>query len=121
VTLRKLSTRSERVRSDYVEKPDDGKLIESAINGMLAGLDPHSSYMELPRHGSADPRRVRRPRHRGHHGGRADQGRRPDRRDPAAKAGVKANDIITHRRTSITHGGQNKAKRGVGVLVEVYI
>jgi C-terminal processing protease CtpA/Prc len=40
---------------------------------------------------------------------------------PAAKAGVKANDIITHRRTSITHGGQNKAKRGVGVLVEVYI
>src|SRR5215217_8133487 len=36
----------ERVRSDYVEKPDDGKLIESAINGMLAGLDPHSSYMD---------------------------------------------------------------------------
>jgi carboxyl-terminal processing protease len=34
------------VRADYVEKPDDGKLIESAINGMLAGLDPHSSYME---------------------------------------------------------------------------
>jgi carboxyl-terminal processing protease len=36
----------ERVRSDYVEKPDDGKLIESAINGMLTGLDPHSSYMD---------------------------------------------------------------------------
>src|ERR1039457_5165811 len=36
----------ERVRSDYVEKPDDSKLIESAINGMLAGLDPHSSYMD---------------------------------------------------------------------------
>src|SRR5580692_3801041 len=36
----------ERVRSDYVEKPDDGKLVESAINGMLAGLDPHSSYMD---------------------------------------------------------------------------
>ena len=31
----------ERVRSDYVEKPDDAKLVESAINGMLAGLDPH--------------------------------------------------------------------------------
>ena len=29
----------ERVRSDYVEKPDDGKLVESAISGMLAGLD----------------------------------------------------------------------------------
>src|ERR671931_581705 len=36
----------ERVRAYYVEKPDDGKLIESAINGMLAGLDPHSSYMD---------------------------------------------------------------------------
>ena len=36
----------ERVRADYVEAPDDSKLIESAINGMLAGLDPHSSYMD---------------------------------------------------------------------------
>ncbi len=36
----------ERVRADYVEKPDDGKLIESAINGMVSGLDPHSSYMD---------------------------------------------------------------------------
>src|SRR5262249_23280757 len=36
----------ERVRADYVERPDDSKLIESAINGMLAGLDPHSSYMD---------------------------------------------------------------------------
>src|SRR5437660_10160500 len=36
----------ERVRADYVEKPDDAKLVESAINGMLAGLAPHSSYMD---------------------------------------------------------------------------
>ena len=36
----------ERVRADYVDKPDDSKLIESAINGMLTGLDPHSSYMD---------------------------------------------------------------------------
>src|SRR5499426_855298 len=36
----------ERVRTDYVEKPDDSKLVESAINGMLAGLDPHSGYMD---------------------------------------------------------------------------
>src|ERR1700739_1407866 len=36
----------ERGRADYVEKPDDSKLVESAINGMLAGLDPHSSYMD---------------------------------------------------------------------------
>ena len=36
----------ERVRADYVEKPDDSKLIETAINGMLAGLDPHSAYLD---------------------------------------------------------------------------
>jgi carboxyl-terminal processing protease len=35
----------ERVRADYVEAPDDTQLVESAINGMLTGLDPHSSYM----------------------------------------------------------------------------
>ena len=36
----------ERIRSDYVEKPDDAKLVEAAINGMLTSLDPHSSYMD---------------------------------------------------------------------------
>jgi carboxyl-terminal processing protease len=35
----------ERIRSDYVEKPDDSKLIEGAINGMVTSLDPHSRYM----------------------------------------------------------------------------
>src|SRR6202043_632355 len=35
----------ERVRADYVEKPDDPKLIEGAINGMISALDPHSRYM----------------------------------------------------------------------------
>ena len=35
----------DRVRADYVEEPDEGKMIEAAINGMLTSLDPHSSYM----------------------------------------------------------------------------
>src|SRR5215472_3874281 len=35
----------ERVRADYVEKPDDTSLIEGAINGMVTSLDPHSRYM----------------------------------------------------------------------------
>ena len=35
----------ERVRTDYVEKPDDSKLMEGAINGMISALDPHSRYM----------------------------------------------------------------------------
>ena len=34
-----------RVRSDYVENPDESLLIEGAIKGMLGALDPHSSYM----------------------------------------------------------------------------
>ncbi len=36
----------EKVRTDYVEAPDEQKLVESAINGMLTSLDPHSSYMD---------------------------------------------------------------------------
>jgi carboxyl-terminal processing protease len=35
----------EKVRADYVEPPNDKDLVENAINGMLTGLDPHSSYM----------------------------------------------------------------------------
>ena len=35
----------ERIRTDYVEKPDDAKLVEGAINGMISSLDPHSRYM----------------------------------------------------------------------------
>jgi len=34
------------VRADYVDKPNDAKLIASALQGMLSGLDPHSSYMD---------------------------------------------------------------------------
>ncbi|WP_336055227.1 S41 family peptidase [Nitratireductor sp. CH_MIT9313-5] len=35
----------ERVRAQYVTPPDDKELVESAINGMLTSLDPHSSYL----------------------------------------------------------------------------
>ena len=35
----------ERVRSDYVERPNDTSLVEGAINGMVTSLDPHSRYM----------------------------------------------------------------------------
>jgi carboxyl-terminal processing protease len=34
-----------RIKKDYVEEVDDKKLLESAIRGMLAGLDPHSAYL----------------------------------------------------------------------------
>src|SRR6266436_2341467 len=89
----------ERVRADYVEKPDDGKLIESAINGMLAGLDPHSSYMD------AKSFRDMQVQTRGEFGGLGievtmEEGLikvvAPIDETPAAKAGIMANDIITH-------------------------
>lgn len=35
----------ERIRADYVEEPDEQKLIEAAINGMLSSLDPHSNFL----------------------------------------------------------------------------
>jgi carboxyl-terminal processing protease len=86
------------VRADYVEKPDDAKLVESAINGMLAGLDPHSSYME--------PKAFRdmQVQTRGEFGGLGIEVTMEDGlikvvapidETPAAKAGVLANDIIT--------------------------
>jgi carboxyl-terminal processing protease len=88
----------ERVRADYVEKPDDGKLVESAINGMLAGLDPHSGYM--------NPQSFRdmQAQTRGEFGGLGievtmEEGLikvvAPVDDTPAAKAGIMANDIIT--------------------------
>jgi carboxyl-terminal processing protease len=89
----------ERVRADYVEKPDDGKLVESAINGMLAGLDAHSSYMDLK---SLRDMQVQT---RGEFGGLGMEVTMEDGLvkvvapiddAPAAKAGVMANDIITH-------------------------
>src|SRR5437667_5485675 len=89
----------ERVRSDYVEKPDDAKLVESEINGMLAGLDPHSSYMD------AKSFRDMQVQTRGEFGGLGievtmEEGLikvvAPIDETPAAKAGVMANDIITH-------------------------
>jgi carboxyl-terminal processing protease len=88
----------ERVRADYVEKPDDAKLIESAINGMLAGLDPHSSYMD------AKSFRDMQVQTRGEFGGLGievtmEEGLikvvAPIDETPAAKAGILANDIIT--------------------------
>jgi carboxyl-terminal processing protease len=36
----------EIVHADYVEKPDDSKLIKAAIKGLLTSLDPHSDYLD---------------------------------------------------------------------------
>jgi len=36
----------ERIKADYVDKPDDAELVKAAIDGMLASLDPHSNFMD---------------------------------------------------------------------------
>ncbi len=89
----------ERVRSDYVEKPEDAKLIEAAINGMLTALDPHSSYLN-PKHF-----RDMQVQTRGEFGGLGIEVTMengvvkvvsPIEDTPAAKAGLMSGDLITH-------------------------
>ena len=45
--VRMFTEALERIRMSYVEEVDDQTLLENAIRGMLAGLDPHSSYMAV--------------------------------------------------------------------------
>ncbi len=89
----------ERVRSNYVDKVTDKKLIESAINGMLQSLDPHSSYLD------ADAFKEMQVQTRGEFGGlgmevTVEKGLvkvvSPIDDTPAARAGVEAGDFITH-------------------------
>ena len=89
----------ERVRSDYVEEVSDKELIESAINGMLMSLDPHSSYLNRE---SFEDMQVET---KGEFGGLGIEVTMENRLvkvvspiddTPAAKAGVKAGDLVTH-------------------------
>ncbi|AGT07498.1 S41 family peptidase [Paracoccus aminophilus] len=89
----------ERVRADYVEKVDDKKLIEAAINGMLTSLDPHSSFL------SAKDYEDMQTQTRGSFGGIGIEVGQEDGLvkvispiddTPAAEAGIKAGDFITH-------------------------
>ncbi len=89
----------ERVRAQYVEEVEEGKLIEAAINGMLTSLDPHSSY--LPPSDFKDMQ----VQTRGEFGGLGIEVTQEDGfvkvvspidGTPAAEAGVQAADFITH-------------------------
>jgi carboxyl-terminal processing protease len=88
----------QRVRSDYVEKPNDSKLIEAAINGMLSSLDPHSYYL--------NPRELREMQVQtsGEFGGLGLEVTMEDgvikvvspiEGTPAARAGLRSDDVIT--------------------------
>ena len=89
----------ERVRADYVEEVSDQELIESAIRGMLASLDPHSSYL--------DPKSFQdmRVQTKGEFGGLGIEVTMenglvkvvsPIDDTPAFRAGVQAGDLISH-------------------------
>ena len=88
----------ERIKSDYVEKPDDAKLVEGAINGMISSLDPHSRYMNAK--GWSDMQETTH----GEFGGLGIEVTMEDGfikvvapidDTPAAKAGIMSGDIIT--------------------------
>lgn len=87
----------ERVRAQYVTPPDEKKLIESAINGMLSSLDPHSSYL------NADAAKDMRVQTKGEFGGLGIEVTMenelvkvvaPIDDTPAARAGVLSGDMI---------------------------
>ena len=89
----------EKVRADYVNKVGDEKLIESAINGMLTSLDPHSSYM------SPKSFKNMQVQTRGEFGGLGIEVTMengfvkvvsPIDDTPAFRAGLKSGDYITH-------------------------
>jgi carboxyl-terminal processing protease len=87
----------ERVRSDYVEPVNDEALVESAINGMLTSLDPHSSYlnaknykeMQVETHGEFGGLGLEVTMENG-----LVKVVSPIDDTPAAKAGIKPNDLI---------------------------
>jgi len=88
----------ERVKTDYVEKPEDSKLVEGAINGMITSLDPHSRYMNAK--GWSDMQETTR----GEFGGLGIEVTMEDGLvkvvapiddTPASRAGIMSGDVIT--------------------------
>lgn len=103
----KLFATYQRIKASYVEEVDDEKLVRGAIDGMLASLDPHSSYLD----GAALERLETMID--GNYSGlglsvTADDGAvkviSPMKGSPAEKAGVKAGDYITHLDGKLIYG-----------------
>ena len=97
--LKKLALVFEVARENFVEEADEKRMLEAAMNGMLAELDPHSSYL------SADDFKEFSDKSHGEFGGlgiqiTSDRGAvrviSPIDDTPAEKAGIKAGDYITH-------------------------
>jgi carboxyl-terminal processing protease len=89
----------EHVRAQYVEKVEDSKLIEAAINGMLSSLDPHSQFLDAKNFKDMQTQT------RGEFGGLGIEVTMEDGlvkvmspidNTPAARGGVQPADLITH-------------------------
>jgi len=98
----------ERIKANYVEPVDDDKLFKGAIDGMLATLDPHSSYLD-----ARDFENLRTQTD-GSYGGLGlsvtmEDGAvkviAPMKGTPADLAGIKAGDYITHLDGKLIYGG----------------
>ena len=96
-----------RVRASYVDKVDDQKLIKGAIQGMLASLDPHSSYADAL---EFDNLKILT---EGNYGGLGLQVSMedgaikviaPQDGTPAQRAGIKSGDYITHIDGKLIYG-----------------
>lgn len=110
-TYKQLDTLMEvflKVRESYVDKVDDATLVKGAIDGMLASLDPHSSYLD-----TRDSENMRT-QTEGEYGGlgltvTSEDGAvkviAPTDDTPAARAGIKAGDYITRIDGDLIFGG----------------
>jgi len=105
----RLFTVYQLIKADYVDKTDDDKLVKGAIDGMLASLDPHSDYLEGASLERLDTMID------GSYAGLGlsvalDAGAvkviSPMRGSPAAAAGIKAGDYITHLDGKLIYGGE---------------
>jgi carboxyl-terminal processing protease len=119
----------ERIRAEYVEPVNDRDAIENAIQGMLSGLDPHSSYM--------NPRMYRdmQVQTRGEFGGLGIEVSQeggyikvisPIDDTPAARAGVRPGDLITHLNGNSVQGlslqeavEQMRGERGTAIRITI--
>ncbi|MBP0466184.1 S41 family peptidase [Roseomonas sp. PWR1] len=119
----------ERIRAEYVEPVNDRDAIENAIQGMLTGLDPHSSYM--------NPRMYRdmQVQTRGEFGGLGIEVTQeggyikvisPIDETPAARAGVRPGDLITHLNGNSVQGlslqeavEQMRGERGTAIRITI--
>jgi len=105
----RLFTVYQLIKADYVDQTNDDKLVKGAIDGMLASLDPHSSYLEGASLERLDTMID------GSYAGLGlsvalDDGAvkvvSPMRGSPAEKAGIKAGDYITHLDGKLIYGGE---------------